>query len=258
MIALSVNLNKIATLRNARGGTIPDVVLAARTVLDAGADGITVHPRPDLRHITPADVHALASLLREDNYAGIEFNIEGNPVPGPRSNGYPGLDTLIETMRPAQATLVPDSDNQLTSDHGWDLRGDNGPLAARITRYHEWGARVSLFMDTDLHAIDRARTIGADRIELYTGPFADAVALYGPLSNEARSSLEDYRAAATHAREIGLGVNAGHDLNLINLPLLATIDAVVEVSIGHALIADALYAGLESTIPAYLRALGRV
>lgn len=258
MIALSVNLNKIATLRNARGGTIPDVVLAAKTVLNAGANGITVHPRPDLRHITPADVHALASLLREDHYAGIEFNIEGNPAPGPRANGYPGLDALIETTRPAQATLVPDSDNQLTSDHGWDLLGDNGPLDARITRYHEWGARVSLFMDTDLSAIDRAKTIGADRIELYTGPLADAVAMHGPLSAQARSSLADYRRAATHAQQIGLGVNAGHDLNLINLPLLATIDAVVEVSIGHALIADALYTGFESTIRAYLHALVRV
>ncbi len=256
MITLSVNLNKIATLRNARGGSIPDVVQAARTVLDEGAHGITVHPRPDLRHITPADVHALASLLR-DEYPDIEFNIEGNPVPGPRANGYPGLDALIEATRPAQATLVPDSDNQLTSDHGWDLLGDNGPLIERITRYHDWGARVCLFMDTNLDAIDRAKSVGADRIELYTGPFADAVATYGPLSNEASCSLADYRAAASHAQQLGLGVNAGHDLNLINLPLLATIGAVVEVSIGHALIADALYAGLAPTIRAYLQALGR-
>lgn len=256
MITLSVNLNKIATLRNARGGSIPDVVQAARTVLDEGAHGITVHPRPDLRHITPADVHALASLLR-DEYPDIEFNIEGNPVPGPRANGYPGLDALIEATRPAQATLVPDSDNQLTSDHGWDLLGDNGPLIERITRYHDWGARVCLFMDTNLDAIDRAKRVGADRIELYTGPFADAVAKHGPLSKEASCSLADYRAAATHAQQLGLGVNAGHDLNLINLPLLATIGAVVEVSIGHALIADALYAGLAPTIRAYLQALGR-
>lgn len=256
MIALSVNLNKIATLRNARGGTIPDVVQAARTVIKAGANGITVHPRPDLRHITPTDVHALASLLRSD-YPDIEFNIEGNPVPGPRANGYPGLDALIETTRPAQATLVPDSDNQLTSDHGWDLLGDTGPLVERITRYHEWGARVSLFMDTTLGAIERAKQVGADRIELYTGPFANAVAMHGPLSAQATSSLAEYRAAATHARRLGLGVNAGHDLNLINLPLLATIDAVVEVSIGHALIADALYTGLETTVQAYLHALGR-
>jgi pyridoxine 5-phosphate synthase len=256
VIALSVNLNKIATLRNARGGLVPDVVHAARTVLNAGAHGITVHPRPDLRHITPADVHALASLLH-DEYPNIEFNIEGNPVPGPRANGYPGLDALIEAARPAQATLVPDSDSQLTSDHGWDLLGDNGPLIERITRYHEWGARVSLFMDTDLAAIDRAKRVGADRIELYTGPFADAVTTHGPHSSEAKCSLAAYRSAAGHARQLGLGVNAGHDLNLINLPLLATIDAVVEVSIGHALIADALYEGLESTIRAYLHALGR-
>lgn len=256
MIALSVNLNKIASLRNARGGDVPDVLQAARTVLHAGADGITVHPRPDQRHITPADVHALAALLRAD-WPGVEFNIEGNPAPGPRANGYPGMDALIETIRPAQATLVPDGDQQLTSDHGWDLLGDNGPLRERIQRYKSSGARVSLFMDTDLAAIDRAREVGADRIELYTGPFADAVARHGPASAKARSSLANYAIAARHARDIGLGVNAGHDLNLINLPLLATIDAVMEVSIGHALIADALYLGLEATIAAYLQALGR-
>lgn len=256
MIALSVNLNKVASLRNTRGGTIPDVLQAARTVLAAGADGITVHPRPDQRHITPADVHALAALLR-DEWPGIEFNIEGNPVPGPRANGYPGLDALIEAARPAQATLVPDGDNQLTSDHGWDLLGDNGPLIERIRRYQAQGARVSLFMDTDLGAIERARAVGADRIELYTGPFADAVARHGVASPEAKSSFDAYAKAARFARDIGLGVNAGHDLNLENLPLLATIDAIVEVSIGHALIADALYLGLVPTIKAYLRALGR-
>ena len=256
MIALSVNLNKIASLRNTRGGSIPDVLQAARTVLDAGADGITVHPRPDQRHITPGDVMALANLLKTE-YPGVEFNIEGNPAPGPRANGYPGLDALIESVRPAQATLVPDSDNQLTSDHGWDLLGDNGSLIERIARYHAWGARVSLFMDTDLDAIDRARAVGADRIELYTGPFAEAVAQSGPASTQAMASLATYRQAAEHARQLGLGVNAGHDLNLVNLPLLASIDAVVEVSIGHALIADALYMGLEATIAAYRRALGR-
>ncbi len=256
MIALSVNLNKIASLRNTRGGTIPDVLQAARTVLKAGADGITVHPRPDQRHITPQDVYALAEFLQKD-WPGVEFNIEGNPVPGPRANGYPGLDALIESARPAQATLVPDSDNQLTSDHGWDLLGDNGPLMDRIKRYQALGARVSLFMDTDLAAIERAKKVGADRIELYTGPFADAVAHFGVESAETRSSFEAYAKAAYFARDIGLGVNAGHDLNCANLPLLATIDAIVEVSIGHALIADALYLGLVPTISAYLKALGR-
>jgi len=256
MIALSVNLNKIAALRNTRGGSIPDVLQAARTVLKAGADGITVHPRPDQRHITPKDVHAIAAFLR-DKHPAVEFNIEGNPVPGPRANGYPGMDALIESARPAQATLVPDGDNQLTSDHGFDLLGDNGPLIDRIQRYRALGARVSLFMDTDLGAIERAKSVGADRIELYTGPFADAVAAHGVDSAEARTSFAAYAKAATFAQQIGLGVNAGHDLNLVNLPLLATIDAIVEVSIGHALIADALYLGLEPTIAAYLRALGR-
>jgi pyridoxine 5-phosphate synthase len=256
MISLSVNLNKIASLRNTRGGTIPDVLQAARTVLNAGADGITVHPRPDQRHITPDDVYRLARLLRDD-YPGIEFNIEGNPVPGPRANGYPGLDALIDAARPAQATLVPDGDNQLTSDHGWDLLGDNQPLIDRIRRYQSQGARVSLFMDTDLGAIERAKVVGADRIELYTGPFAEAVVRHGADSAAARTQFAAYKKAAAFAQQIGLGVNAGHDLNLVNLPLLATIDAIVEVSIGHALIADALYLGLEPTIVAYLKALGR-
>ncbi|MCP5181376.1 MAG: pyridoxine 5'-phosphate synthase [Pseudomonadales bacterium] len=256
MIALSVNVNKVAALRNSRGGRIPDVLEAARTVLAAGADGITVHPRPDQRHITPDDVRALARMLHGD-YPDIEFNIEGNPVPGPRDNGYPGLDALVREARPAQVTLVPDGDNQLTSDHGFDLKGDQSTLRDRIRRYQDLGARVSLFMDADLDAISRVPDVGANRIELYTGPFADAVAHHGPDAAAALESLDRYRAAAEHARALGLGVNAGHDLNLLNLPLLATVDAVLEVSIGHALIADALYLGLERTVAAYLRALGR-
>ena len=252
--ALSVNLNKVAALRNARGGEVPSVTKAARTVLAAGAYGVTVHPRPDQRHITPRDVHDLAALLAAD-YPGIEFNIEGNPFAPPNAGGYPGFDALIEAARPHQATLVPDSDDQLTSDHGFDLTGDNARLVDIIQRYQQLGARVSLFMDPDPEMIRRARDVGADRIELYTGPFAVAVRDHGVDSDDARANLEVYAVAARAADEAGLGVNAGHDLDLVNLPLFRQIDQVLEVSIGHALIADALYMGLEATVTAYLDAL---
>ena len=162
MTALSVNLNKIALLRNSRAGDSPSVIAAAETVINSGAQGITVHPRPDQRHIRPADVGALAQLL--EAYPNIEFNIEGNPAAGPRDNGYPGFDALIESARPHQATLVPDSESQLTSDHGWDLSGDNSTLTETIARYQDWGARVSLFMDPVPQQIAAAKVCGADRI----------------------------------------------------------------------------------------------
>ena len=254
MTVLSVNLNKVAALRNARGGNNPDVLEAARTVLAAGAHGITVHPRPDMRHIRPSDVHALAALLTE-HYPEIEFNIEGNPFAPPTEAGYPGFDALIEAARPAQATLVPDSDDQLTSDHGFDLTGDNSRLVARIQAYQALGARVSLFMDPDVEQIRLAREIGADRIELYTGPFAEAVSLQGATSSAALESFAKYQDAARYATQMGLGVNAGHDLDLDNLPLFRQIEEVAEVSIGHALISDALYRGLGATVAAYLKAI---
>ena len=254
MAVLSVNLNKVAALRNARGGNNPDVLEAARTVLAAGAHGITVHPRPDMRHIRPSDVHALAELLAED-YPGVEFNIEGNPFAPPTEAGYPGFDALIEAARPAQATLVPDSDDQITSDHGFDLTGDNSRLVERIQAYQALGARVSLFMDPDTEQIRLAREIGADRIELYTGPFAEAVSLQGAASSVALDSFARYQDAARYATQMGLGVNAGHDLDLENLPLFRQIEEVAEVSIGHALISDALYRGLSDTVAAYLRAI---
>lgn len=253
MTVLSVNLNKVALLRNAREGATPSVVAAARTALAAGAQGITVHPRPDQRHIRPGDVHDLAALLA--GYPGIEFNIEGNPFAGPRDNGFPGFDALIDAARPAQATLVPDSDDQLTSDHGWDLSGDTGRLRDSIARYQAWGARVSLFMDPVAAHIDRAHDCGADRIELYTGPFAHTVWAHGPEHAASRESLEKYQRAARHAVSIGLGVNAGHDLDLVNLPLFRAITEVAEVSIGHALISDALDMGLAAAVRAYLQAL---
>ena len=253
MTSLSVNLNKVALLRNARGGNAPSVTDAAETVLRAGADGITVHPRPDQRHIRPDDVLALANLLK--GRPNIEFNIEGNPFAGPRGNGYPGFDALIEQARPHQATLVPDGDNQLTSDHGFDLRGDNQALIAKIRRYQGQGARVSLFMDPDLEQIALAREIGADRIELFTGPFAEAVAEFGSDHPRSRDSLATYQAAAQRAVELGLGVNAGHDLDVDNLPLFRRIAEVSEVSIGHALIARALDDGLAATVRAFRLAL---
>jgi pyridoxine 5-phosphate synthase len=247
---LSVNVNKIAWLRNAREGGTPDVLWAAATIIEAGAAGITVHPRPDQRHIRPSDVHDLAAFLVD--HPDIEFNIEGNPFAGPRDNGYPGFDALIEAARPAQATLVPDSDDQLTSDHGWDLSGDNARLEESIARYQALGARVSLFMDPVGEQIERARQVGADRIELYTGPFADAAAEFGVAAAETRVHFERYLAAARQAGQLGLGVNAGHDLDLDNLVLFRQITEVDEVSIGHALISDALKMGLGKAVRAYL------
>lgn len=253
MAVLSVNVNKIAWLRNAREGSSPDVLWAARTVIGAGAAGVTVHPRPDQRHIRPGDVHDLAGLL--EDHPSIEFNIEGNPFAGPRDNGYPGFDALIESARPAQATLVPDSDSQLTSDHGWDLSGDTARLAETIARYRALGARVSLFMDPVFEQIERAKSVGADRIELYTGPFADTFASAGADADATLAQLDRYQAAARFACQLGLGVNAGHDLDLDNLVLFRRIAEVTEVSIGHALISDALKMGLERAVLAYLDVL---
>ena len=256
MTALSVNVNKIAWLRNARAGKRPDVVAAARTIIGAGAEGITVHPRPDQRHIHPADVDALACLLRSE-YAGIEFNIEGNPAAGPRRNGYPGFDRLIEDGRPQQATLVPDADSQLTSDHGWDLSDAESAsrVAETIARYRDCGARVSLFMDPDQRQIERAKACGADRIELYTGPYAERVEHHGLGDPEVRDCRQSYQDAARFAVSIGLGVNAGHDLNLDNLADFVAVGNIDEVSIGHALVSDALEFGLAETVRKYLAAI---
>lgn len=253
MTVLSVNVNKIAWLRNAREGGTPDMLWAAETIINAGAAGVTVHPRPDQRHVRPDDVHVLVDYLQD--YPAVEFNIEGNPFAGPRENGYPGFDALIESARPAQATLVPDSDDQLTSDHGWDLAGDNGRLTETIQRYQSLGARVSLFMDPDPVQIERARQVGADRIELYTGPFADAAGRFGVAAEETSAQYDSYLAAARHASQLGLGVNAGHDLDLVNLVLFRGITEVAEVSIGHALISDALKMGLDAAVRAYLDVL---
>ena len=256
MTVLSVNVNKIALLRNSRAAARPDVLAAARTAVAAGARGITVHPRPDQRHILPGDVHALAEMLRSD-FPGVEFNIEGNPAAGPRDNGYPGFDSLVEAARPDQATLVPDADAQLTSDHGWDLL--DAAVARRVTdvasRYRDEGVRVSLFMDPDPEQIARARACGADRVELYTGPYAELVARRGLDHPETRACRESYARAARHAADLGLEVNAGHDLDLGNLAAFIAIGGIAEVSIGHALIADALEIGLAAAVRKYLDAI---
>ncbi|XOV82943.1 MAG: pyridoxine 5'-phosphate synthase [bacterium] len=254
MTVLSVNLNKIALLRNAREGARPSVVEAARVALAAGAQGITVHPRPDQRHIRTDDVFALAQLLARE-YPNIEFNIEGNPMATANAGGYPGLDALIEQTRPAQATLVPDSDNQLTSDHGWNLTLFDQALADKIALYQSFGARVSLFMDPDIPQIQQAKAHGANRIELYTGPFADLYGEYGPEHDAVQRSFQRYLGAARYANQVGLGVNAGHDLDLHNLTLFRQITEVAEVSIGHALICDALEMGLAASVAAYVKAL---
>jgi pyridoxine 5-phosphate synthase len=246
MTKLSVNVNKIAVLRNSRGGSQPDVCTAASACIAAGAHGITVHPRPDQRHIRPDDVYAIKSLLG----ARAEFNIEGNAF-APARGAYPGLLALADATQPTQVTLVPDADAQLTSDHGFDLAADGARLRPLITGLKRNGCRISLFMDADAPDIERAVDIGADRVEIYTGPYAHAYSI-GDFSRE----LDQCAHAAECARAAGLGVNAGHDLSQENLRTLkSAIPFLAEVSIGHALIGEALYAGLDATIKAYLRLL---
>ena len=245
---LSVNLNKVAVLRNSRGGTEPDLLRAARTCLDAGAHGITVHPRPDARHTRHDDVLALAALTRG---RGVEFNLEGNPF-APARDGYAGFLRLCELARPAQATLVPDGDGQLTSDHGFDFVRDGDALAPLVSRLRGLGCRVSLFADAGADMAAAAAT-GADRIELYTGPWAGAFA--GGIGAHA---LPAFAATARAAQAAGLGINAGHDLSQANLgAFLDAVPGVEEVSIGHALVGEALYDGLATTVARYLAIIDR-
>ncbi|HET8941174.1 MAG TPA: pyridoxine 5'-phosphate synthase [Rudaea sp.] len=246
MTLLSVNVNKIAVLRNSRGGLLPDVCSAAETCIQAGAGGITVHPRPDLRHVRPADVASLADLCR----GRVEFNIEGN-VFAPARAAYPGLLALVEQARPTQCTLVPDSDAQLTSDHGFNLRADAARLRGLIAELNALGCRVSIFVDADASGIERAAELGASRVEIYTGPYAMAFE-----SGDYQAQLDACVDCARRATNAGLGVNAGHDLNQANLPTFhAAIPNLAEVSIGHALIGEALFAGLAPTVRAYLAIL---
>ncbi len=242
MTRLSVNLNKVALLRNSRSLGIPSVTRAARIVLDAGAHGITVHPRPDARHIRGTDVHELAQLLK--SVPAAEFNIEGNPF-------EPPLLDLARAVKPQQCTLVPDGPGAFTSDHGWDLARDGGRLQPMVAELKKLGIRVSLFMDPLPQMMAAAAATGAQRVELYTEPYARDFGTDGEAKTVGR-----YAVAARAAQTAGLGVNAGHDLNRDNLPrFLAAVPAVAEVSIGHALIADALEMGLDATIREYLRVM---
>ena len=239
-IRLSVNLNKVALLRNSRNIGIPSVKRAALRCIEAGAHGITVHPRPDQRHIRPADVYELAELLT--NYDGVEFNIEGNP--------FPEFMQMMRKVRPAQCTLVPDSPEAVTSDHGWNLVAEADRLRPLISELRNLGIRVSLFMDADSNQWHEARELGAGRVELYTQPYAQAFA-----RGDFESVFAKYARAAAAAQAAGLGVNAGHDLNLKNLGRFCHIPAILEVSIGHALVADALEMGFHNAVKAYLHVL---
>ena len=243
MIKLSVNLNKIAVIRNSRGGEIPSVMQAARTCIAAGCHGITVHPRPDARHITRRDVLDLSALLTHE-YKRIEFNIEGFPGPD-------FLDLVCE-VQPKQCTLVPDPPDVLTSNAGWTLDSNAEWLAAILERLRRNGIRSSLFIEPDIKAVDAAKALGADRVELFTGPYAKAFP-----TTFSEHILHAHREAARHARAIGVGVNAGHDLDLDNLPAyVEEVKGLQETSIGHALISDALYIGLARAVKEYLKALG--
>jgi pyridoxine 5-phosphate synthase len=238
MTKLSVNVNKVATLRNTRTIGIPSVSGAARICLDAGAHGITVHPRPDQRHIRPDDVYEIAELLRD--YPEAEYNIEGNP--------FEEYIEYARRLRPAQCTLVPDAPDVVTSNEGWNLQRDGQRLKPIIETLKSFGCRVSLFMDAVPRSIELVPATGADRIELYTEPYAAAAA-----RGEGEEAIRPFVETAQRAIDLGLGVNAGHDLNRDNLPLfLSAVPGVLEVSIGHALIADALEFGLADTVRRYL------
>jgi len=241
MVRLSVNVNKVALLRNSRGGNLPDVLQAARTCLDAGCHGITVHPRPDARHITYKDVRELDAMLRAEYRT--EFNIEGYPTPE-------FLDLVCE-VKPAQATLVPDPPDALTSDEGWDFLAQHKFLHEVTHRLHDNGIRVSLFADADPSTISGAKECHADRAELYTGPYAHA---FG--TPDGARVLAQHRQSARIAKSVGLGINAGHDLNRENLPAYVEgVRSLLEVSIGHALFCDAIYLGLKRTVGLYLKAI---
>ena len=240
---LSVNVNKVAVLRNSRGGGEPDVTAAAHACLAAGAHGITVHPRPDERHIRRTDVTVLRTMLRKD-WPGREFNIEGYPDER--------FLALCEAERPEQVTLVPDDPMQATSDHGWDFARDGERLKAVIARLHKGGMRVSVFVDPDPMAPAAAKAVGADRVEIYTGPYGGAFAP-DALSRE----FDKVVATGKAAEKVGVGLNAGHDLTRENLPrLVAALPNLAEVSIGHAITADALMYGMAETVRLFRQAIG--
>jgi len=237
MTVLSVNVNKIALLRNSRGRDFPSVIDFSKRVIGLGVKGITVHPRPDERHVTRRDIRELTSFLAD--YPGVEFNIEG----------YPSEDfmELVLNAKPDQCTLVPDAPDQLTSDHGWDISAHESLLSNVLGRLRDADIRSSIFLDPDVEMVERVPSVGADRIELYTESYAQA---FGSESQDA--VLEKYRAAALRASQLGLGLNAGHDLDLANLGEFLTIPSILEVSIGHALIVESLHQGVDKVIARYL------
>jgi pyridoxine 5-phosphate synthase len=237
MTALSVNLNKLALLRNSRGNNFPDLLQYAQRFITLGVQGITIHPRPDERHIKQQDAYDLADLLK--SFPQIEFNIEGYPSAA--------FLQLVEACQPAQCTLVPDAENQLTSDHGWDFTQNMDMLKPLIERLKNAGIRVAVFLDPDIRQVELAAQSGTDRIELYTEAYAKSF-----LEDKPDEVLNSYRKVAGRAQELGLGVNAGHDLNLQNLPDFLTIPDILEVSIGHALIIECIDQGIEQVISRYL------
>ena len=237
MTVLSVNVNKIALLRNSRGRDFPSVIDFSKRVIGLGVKGITVHPRPDERHVTRRDIRELTSFLAD--YPGVEFNIEG----------YPSEDfmELVLDAKPDQCTLVPDAPDQLTSDHGWDISAHESLLSNVLGRLRDADIRSSIFLDPDAAMVERAPGVGTDRIELYTESYAQA------FGGESQSAvLGNYRAAALRATELGIGLNAGHDLDLANLGEFLTIPAILEVSIGHALVVESLHEGVDNVVKRYL------
>tara|TARA_B110000238_G_C15968732_1_gene370757 strand:- start:87 stop:833 length:747 start_codon:yes stop_codon:yes gene_type:complete len=243
MVALSINLNKIALIRNSREGNYPNVISHAQLCIDEGVEGITVHPRPDQRHIRPIDVRQLNQLVSP--LSTVEFNIEGNPF-APSLGDYPGFIALVKESQPEQCTLVPDNNDQLTSDHGFDLNITGEQLIPIIQDLKAQGIRVALFMDPDPAQIQLAAQVGADRVELYTGPYAAA---WG--TDNLDRLFQRHLAAAELATSLGMGVNAGHDLNLDNLAKFASIPSLLEVSIGHAFTVDSLAMGMTNALRAY-------
>ena len=244
MARLSVNVNKVATLRNSRGGAVPNLVEAVRVCVEAGAPGITVHPRADQRHIRPADVYDVAAALAPVRDR-VEYNIEGDP--------RPEFVDMVDSVRPDQCTLVPVRPGELTSEAGWPADTPKAALTEIVERLRDRGVRVSVFVDPEPRVIDWAAELGADRIELYTEPYARAFERGG---DELSAAIERYRLAAERASSNGLGVNAGHDLDLANLPTFLSVAPIDEISIGHALMARALFVGLASAVAEYLRIAG--
>ncbi len=241
MTQLSVNLNKIALLRNSRGRDFPNVVAFAKKYIDLGVPGITIHPRPDERHIQRRDAYDLSAFM--EDYPEVELNIEG----------YPSNDFLriIEDTKPDQCTLVPDAENQLTSDHGWDLHKHGDELRDTLKRIGDWGVRSAAFLDPDCAQVEQSAEIGVDRIELYTEAYATAFA-----AGDYDGVLQTYANAASLARELGVGVNAGHDLDLQNLPRFLSINGILEVSIGHVLTVECIEQGMANVVRQYLEICG--